>query len=114
MSKIIPSIAVIIATVGRKKIVAETIASLATRATLPETIIVVGVCSDDLPEISQSWPFLVIVKQSAVKSLTAQRNIGIKYLPDHIHTVCFLDDDMEVHENYFLEVESTMRATEIA
>jgi GT2 family glycosyltransferase len=114
MCDIIAGVAVVIATVGRKKIATETIDSLATRATLPEVLVVVGVSEEDLPEVNTSWPFKVIVEQSTIKSLTSQRNIGIKILPDHIHTVCFLDDDMEVHENYFLEVEATMRSKEIA
>ena len=114
MSNIIAGVAVVIATVGRRNIVKETIDSLATRTTLPEVVIVVGVSVEDLPEISPSWPFPVIVKQSPIKSSATQRNVGIKNLPDNIHTVCFLDDDMEVHDNYFLEVESSMRAKEIA
>ena len=51
MSDIITGVAVVIATVGRKNIVTETINSLANRSTLPEVVIVIGVSVEDLPEI---------------------------------------------------------------
>jgi GT2 family glycosyltransferase len=114
MGKNISGLGVVIATVGRRDIASETLDSLAKRATLPEIVIVVGVCNEDLPLIKMAWPFQVIVLKSPVKSSATQRNIGIKNLPKNIGIVCFLDDDMEVHDDYFQEVFLSFNDQEVA
>jgi GT2 family glycosyltransferase len=40
------------------------------------------------------------------KGSATQRNYAAKYLPPEVEQVSFLDDDMEVHDEYFREIEN--------
>jgi GT2 family glycosyltransferase len=112
---IINSLAIVIATTGRKEIVEQTIKSLALRKSVPLVVVVVGASQADLPALSKELPFQVELKVAPVKGSAIQRNHGIRGLLVSIEFVVFLDDDMEVHENYCAEVENVFRsAPEIA
>ena len=100
----VQSVGVIIATVGRKEIAEQTISSLALRKNLPSTVIVVGASQSDLPVFPKELPFPVQLLIAPAKGLPIQRNHGIRQLPPSIEFVSFLDDDMEVHDDYFAEV----------
>jgi GT2 family glycosyltransferase len=100
----ITSLGVIIATTGRADIVADTVRSIARLKSIPECIIVVGAAAGDLPNIKEAMPFDLDLFVATAKGSSLQRNWGIKRLKDTIRYVSFLDDDMELHPDYFLEV----------
>lgn len=113
--RVVSSLAVIIATVGRTGIVEQTIASLALRKNIPSIVIVVGASQSDLPVLPEELPFPVQLTLAPAKGLPLQRNHGIRQLPPDIEFVSFLDDDMEVHDDYCSEVENVFRsAPEVA
>jgi len=113
--KVISTLGVIIATVGRKEIVEQTILSLSSRRTIPGCVIVVGAGEKDLPDFGRELPFPVHLPLAPAKGLTIQRNCGIRQLPAWIELVTFLDDDMELHDDYCAEVENVFRsAPEVA
>ncbi len=113
--RVIHSLGVIIATVGRKEVVEQTIASLALRKNVPSIVIVVGAAQNDLPVLPKELPFPVQLLLAPTKGLTIQRNHGIRQLPASIEFVAFLDDDMEVHDDYCAEIENVFRsASEVA
>jgi hypothetical protein len=103
--KTINSVAVVIATTGRAEIALETIYSMANLKKLPKCVILVGSSSNDLPSIKKPLPFEINLLKCSVKGLKKQRNHGISKVEDSIKYVCFLDDDMELHQEYFYEVE---------
>jgi GT2 family glycosyltransferase len=103
--KTINSVAVVISTTGRSEIVSETIHSIAKLKKLPKCVIIVGSSSNDLPSNREPLPFEIILMIGSFKGLTKQRNQGISKVADSIKYVCFLDDDMELHQEYFYEVE---------
>ena len=53
--RIIHSLGVVIATVGRKEVVEQTIASLARRKNVPSLVIVVGASQNDLPVLPKTY-----------------------------------------------------------
>jgi GT2 family glycosyltransferase len=113
--RIVASLGVIIATVGRKEIAEQTIGSLALRKTVPSIVIIVGANEKDLPALTKDLPFEVQLLIAPMKGLPIQRNFGIQHLPASVEFVSFLDDDMEVHDNYCSEVENVFRtAPEVA
>ena len=97
-------LAMVIATVGRRGVVAQTVLSLARRRTRPATLILVGAEPADLPELPCGLPFGVQLVLASSKSLPEQRNCGIRSLPAGIEYVTFLDDDVEVHDEYCAQV----------
>ncbi len=109
------SVGVIIATVGRSDIAEQTIRSLAFCKSVPQMVIVVGANEKDLPRLAAELPFEILLLIAPAKGLPLQRNYGIKKLPAAVEFVAFLDDDMEVHDNYFAEIENVFRtAPEVA
>lgn len=108
----IRSLGIVIATVGRREIVEQTIASLALRKTVPSEVIVVGATQNDLPALGNSVPFQVRTLLAPVKGSAIQRNLGIRHLSSSIEFVTFLDDDMEVHNDYCAEVENVFRSAQ--
>jgi GT2 family glycosyltransferase len=112
---VIHSLGIIIATAGRKEIAGKTIDSLALRKSVPAIVIIVGADQSDLPEIPIELPFPVQVSIAPVKGSATQRNHGIRQLPASVEFVSFLDDDMEVHDDYCAEIENVFRsAPEVA
>jgi len=101
---------VVIATTGRPHIVAETIRSIAQLKSIPASVIVVGAVTGDLPEIKETFPFQLQMLIASAKGLPIQRNQGISKLNESIRYVSFLDDDMEVHQDYFSEVENVFES----
>jgi len=109
--RVIDSIAIIIATLGRKEIVEQTLSSLAVRKAVPHSVIVVGTDKNDLPDVPANLPFQLRLLIAPAKGSAIQRNFGIKELPPSIEFVAFLDDDMEVHDDYCAEVENVFRSS---
>src|ERR1700722_5536143 len=108
---VIHSVGVVIATVGRKEVVEQTIRSLATRKSIPAIVIVAGADQNDLPGSLPETPFQVQSLIAPTKGSAIQRNFGIQNLPVSVEFVAFLDDDMEVHNDYCAEVENVFRST---
>ena len=108
--QVVHSLGIVIATVGRKEIVEQTIASMARRKTVPSQLIVIGANQNDLPLPPRELPFQIQLLLSPAKGLPIQRNHGVRQLSSNIEFVSFLDDDMEVHDDYCAEVENVFRS----
>lgn len=99
----IENLAVIIASSGRHECLAATLRSLLKRRSRPEQVIVVGTDPADLPE-AEFVGTLVEFRISERRGSTVQRNVGIVSLKPTITLVGFLDDDVEVHDDYCAEI----------
>ena len=107
---VVHSLAIIIATTGRKEIAEQTIASLALRKSLPSMVVVVGADQNDLPVFSGKLPFQTQLLVAPAKGSAVQRNFGLRELSASIEFVTFLDDDMEVHDDYCKQAENVFRS----
>lgn len=87
-----PSLAVVIATLGRPAIVAALLARLETQTRLPDRVVVVVVAEKDAPARLPST-YACTVATSPTKGACAQRNIGIDAVADAAEIILFLDDD---------------------
>jgi len=105
MQKCILTVGVVIATTGRKEIVTDTIHSLARLRSVPGCLVVVGASLKDLPDITNHLPFSVHLLVATQIGASIQRNQGIRKIDTSVRYVCFLDDDMELHRDYFTEIE---------
>src|SRR4051812_29252123 len=103
VQKRVNGLGVIIATAGRRQVAEATIVSLARRRTVPGHVVIVGACPEDLPSLVTRLPFQLDAVL-AEKGSSSQRNGGLRHLPAAIEFVAFLDDDMEVHDEYCEEV----------
>jgi GT2 family glycosyltransferase len=96
--------AVVISSVGRPKILHETVVSLGKQTNLPTTI-VLSVCDGaSVSNETAQLPLIRIVE--GPKGLTKQRNLGLSVVPADADYVLFLDDDIELSLNY---IESMQR-----
>jgi GT2 family glycosyltransferase len=98
-------VAVIIASTGRRDVLTETLRSIRDRKFSPACVIVVGANDGDLPEDSafpSGWQFVL----ASQKGLTIQRNFGVLCLNQGFKYVVFLDDDVELCDAFFPEVQS--------
>jgi hypothetical protein len=106
---VIAGAGVVIPTTGRPDIVRQSVASLAARRTVPEVVVIAGAAREDIPDIPvMAVP--VITTIAPAKGSSIQRNHGVRQLPDAIRNVLFLDDDVEVHDDYCLEVDRVFGA----
>jgi GT2 family glycosyltransferase len=113
--RVVQTLGVVIATIGRREIVAETICSMASRRSVPAIVVVVGRVEPDLPKLPTELPFQIQLSATIQRGLSFARNQGIRWLPASIEFVTFLDDDMEIHDDYCIEVENVFRsAPEVA
>lgn len=107
--KIISGVGVVIATTGRRSVVAATIESILSRESLPESIVIAGAQQSDMPTLdSLKSKVNIISSLSPKKGLTIQRNYGVTQLPENVDYISFLDDDVELHDRYFLEVKNVL------
>lgn len=105
MQKYIKTVGVVIATAGRREVVADTISSMGRLNYVPGCLVVVGATHKDLPDINTKLPFSVHSLVATEMGASIQRNQGFKKIDSTVKYVCFLDDDMEFHQDYFMEVE---------
>jgi GT2 family glycosyltransferase len=113
--RVVQTLGVVIATIGRREIVAETIRSMASRKSVPAIVVVVGRDENDLPKLPAELPFQIKLSTTIERGLSIARNHGIRLLPASAEFVVFLDDDMELHDDYCAEVENVFRsATDVA
>jgi GT2 family glycosyltransferase len=101
----INTVGVVIATAARRQIVVDTILSLARLKSVPGCVVVVGSSAKDLPDIDCKLPFPLHLLVSSQMGSAIQRNQGVRKIGGTVKYVSFLDDDMEVHQDYFMEVE---------
>ena len=101
------SIYVVIATKGRSPEVGALLQRLRSQSLLPERVIVVGTCSEDLPPLDADAPFEVRTWIAARAGITVQRNEGITILtelglmlPQSI--VVFFDDDFRPRSDWLM------------
>ena len=98
------SIAVGIATAGRREVVSETINVLARQTRLPDSLVLCPASPDDLDETSlDNFPVQIRVVSGA-KGLTAQRNQILSAVAS-VDVIVFFDDDFFPSPDYLAEVE---------
>ncbi len=83
-------IAVIIATTGRRAILAQMLTRLGRQTRAPDRVVVVGAAEDDLP-VRQDFPAVSFA--IGEKGSSPQRNLGIDLLGAGFDVLVFLDDD---------------------
>jgi hypothetical protein len=97
-------IAVGVATVGRRKVLSETVKLLASQNRLPDQLIICPVSPNDVDlECTKSFPIPVEVLFGPT-GLPAQRNV-ILAACSAADVVVFFDDDFFAEANYLAEVE---------
>ena len=98
------SIAVGIATAGRKSIIGHTLELIARQTRGPDVLIACPATPDDLDaEVLQNFPFRTIVL-TGKRGLTSQRN-QILAAADASDIIVFFDDDFFPQANYLQEIE---------
>jgi glycosyltransferase involved in cell wall biosynthesis len=105
VAKLAPSppaetVAVVISTRGRPKIVAALIARLSRQSRRPDHIFVIASAPDDIAELAPASPFLTLTVGRP--GLTLQRNDGLALLGSRFSHVVFFDDDF-VPSAFWLE-----------
>lgn len=93
----LPDHAVIIASMGRPQVLAETLASLFVQTAHPGLVILSVTSENDLPDALDATRVKIV---TGGKGLPVQRNAGIDHLADGIEYVSFLDDDVELDPAY--------------
>ena len=101
------NIALVIATTGRPKIVAQTLERLARQSRAPERLVVVGAAPSDVPAeaLSPQAEFLV----APARGLPHQRNHALDHLAGGVDIVVFIDDDYAPAQDFVAGVERLMR-----
>ncbi len=107
------SISVVIPTLNRKKVLADTINSLLSGDFVPDEIIVVDQ-SDNILDVTDfpAWSGIVKVFKEDVLSSARARNIGVKEAKNDI--ILFCDDDIEVNRFTIGHMNSEMSRKDIA
>lgn len=92
------SLAVVIATAGRKELVAKLLWHIAEQQSKPDEIILAVADRSHLPD--GSWPGLRVSVVIGKPGLTAQRNAALDEALDRFDIVTFLDDDFIYADDY--------------
>lgn len=86
-----PRIAVVVATINRPCVLAETLRRILHWQTYAAEMIVVSCADIKEAESVVGWPNVLVIK--SVPGLAAQRNAALEALPEYIDIVAFFDDD---------------------
>ncbi len=86
-----PSIAVVIATLGRPDVVAQTLRRILDRQTYKPAAVMISCIKPEDAGDAASWPDVAVV--TGRPGLAAQRNAALAALPEGIDVVAFFDDD---------------------
>ncbi|GJE53322.1 hypothetical protein GOFOIKOB_6401 [Methylobacterium tardum] len=89
-SKSSPEVAVVVATLGRARVVAQTLRRIENQTYKPATIIISCAAAEDFDDASD-WPNVTVV--TGPVGLAAQRNTALSALSEAIEIVVFFDDD---------------------
>lgn len=105
MGRVVESVGLVIASVGRPGELAATLRSLLRMPFLPAEVQLVGASAGDLPGEDFGGTGVHVGRHlSPVKSSAVQRNVGVRAFSPGIRYVAILDDDVEVHRDYFAEI----------
>lgn len=103
----------VICTFKRSKALYKLLNSVKTQTLYPNEILIIdGSPDEETKDLLIKKPFknLKYYKvEDEDRGLTRQRNFGIKLLDEKTEIVCFLDDDIELTNNYFEEIISTYK-----
>lgn len=94
--------AIIIPSVGRSRILGETLSRLKNQTEFPAQVLVVVNVESDLPEKIPDYVNVVFSE----KGLTKQRNKGMERSGSDIDILLFIDDDTFLHPRYLENMES--------
>ncbi|MDH2309765.1 glycosyltransferase [Methylobacterium brachiatum] len=86
-----PSIAVVIATLGRPDVVAQTLRRILDRQTYKPAAVMISCIKPEDAGDAANWPDVAVV--TGRPGLAAQRNAALAALPEGIDVVAFFDDD---------------------
>ena len=92
------TLAVVVATAGRKELVAKLLSHIAGQQSLPDEVILAVADRSHLPD--GSWPGLPVSVVVGKPGLTAQRNAALDDALDRFDIVTFLDDDFICADDY--------------
>lgn len=102
------SLAVIIATRDRYFLVSELIENLKSQMNVNDKIIICD-ASNPLQSLLDSPDQRITVIQNNTSGVTQNRNIGLRFLSQlEFDYWCFLDDDLQIPQNYFQELRSNL------
>jgi Glycosyl transferase family 2 len=90
--------AIIVSSLGRPKVLHETLLTLGLQTVSPNTILLSLCDAASVLEETERLPLVRIVH--GPPGLTKQRNTALRYLPMDTKYVLFLDDDVELAPNY--------------
>jgi glycosyltransferase involved in cell wall biosynthesis len=100
--------AIIVSSLGRPKVLHDTILALGRQARSPNTILL-SLC--DAASVLEETKRLPLVRTvHGPQGLTKQRNTALRYLPAETKYVLFLDDDVELAPNYLESMERLLDA----
>ena len=100
-------LSIIICTKDRPKEIQKLLSTIQSQTKLPNDLIVVDGSDHPIKYILDEFQTLPIrYIQVRPPSLPKQRNVGISMLKEHTSWVGFLDDDLVLHPNNFIEIES--------
>jgi GT2 family glycosyltransferase len=96
---------VIIASIGRAELLAQTVARLALQTRRPDGIVVVSVTESDVAGLDQvrDLPLEIIF---AAKGLPRQRNAGLRHVAGRADIIAFFDDDFIPAPDYLAALET--------
>ena len=100
-------LSLIICTYNRPNSVEALLQSISSQSLVPNEILIIDASDDRLTEQVLKSEDLNVLYHRVTKEqhgLTKQRNIGISLVQDESEIICFLDDDVILENNYFLQI----------
>ena len=98
------TLCVIVASIGRPAVLAQTVANLAHQTRIPDHVLVVSVTPDDVAGVDARTTFPVEII-FAEKGLPVQRNAGLRHMQGKVGIVVFFDDDFVPAPDYLERLE---------
>ena len=102
-----PSLAVLLCTTGRPRLVAEFVAALGAQTRPPDRIIVVGAEQADIAEIGAAPNVMAVVGR---RGSAHQRNDALALAGAHFDTIVFFDDDFVPAQTWLQRAESLFQS----
>lgn len=98
VSSTLPSVAVVIATLGRPDVVSSTLRRILDSQNYKPAIVIVSCVIPEDAGLAANYPNVIVVISGP--GLAAQRNTALAALPDGIEIVAFFDDDFVPEANW--------------
>lgn len=98
------TLCVIVASIGRARLLAQTLANLAHQTRRPDHVLVVSVTPDDVAgvDVIDALPIEIIFSE---KGLPVQRNAGLRHMLGKSDIIAFFDDDFVPSPDYLEQLD---------